>query len=300
MAPNILDREKLNSLIMFLIVTFGLAYILDLIILIYRFNENNILYTLLLIVRMYTPFIGVLVVGYREGENLRNYLKKNGLVIGRVKTIIPSLLTPYVIYGIGVLIAMMAGISVSNPVNILLMQLGSVLGGLERVSSTILLVLILVSSAINGLTINTIAALGEEIGWRGFLLEIFRHRYGVLSSSVLIGVIWGLWHAPLIVLLGYNYPMHRDIYGVTMFTVVCIAWTMILVPLKILGNSVIYPSIMHGTLNALGGIMLLSFYSVDRLIGLPIGILSAMASGIVAAGYLLYLSLKRVDIRLLP
>ncbi|MDR3069853.1 MAG: CPBP family intramembrane metalloprotease [Propionibacteriaceae bacterium] len=57
---------------------------------------------------------------------------------------------------------------------------------------------------IGALFINIIPALGEEIGWRGWLLPKLL-RFGRWPAILSSGVIWGLWHAPVI-LLGYNYP----------------------------------------------------------------------------------------------
>lgn len=37
----------------------------------------------------------------------------------------------------------------------------------------------------------------EEIGWRGCLLPVVQRRYSALVSSLVVGVIWALWHAPL-------------------------------------------------------------------------------------------------------
>lgn len=39
--------------------------------------------------------------------------------------------------------------------------------------------------------------LGEEAGWRGFLLPRMLQRYPPLKASLMLGVIWGVWHLPL-------------------------------------------------------------------------------------------------------
>ncbi len=47
-----------------------------------------------------------------------------------------------------------------------------------------------------GLTWPLLAALGEEIGWRGFALPRLQDRRSALSSAIWIGLAWGLWHLP--------------------------------------------------------------------------------------------------------
>jgi membrane protease YdiL (CAAX protease family) len=40
-------------------------------------------------------------------------------------------------------------------------------------------------------------AMGEESGWRGFALPRLQHHFDPLRSSIILGVIWGVWHFPL-------------------------------------------------------------------------------------------------------
>ncbi len=44
----------------------------------------------------------------------------------------------------------------------------------------------------------------EEFGWRGYLQPHLQRIFGVLPASIIIGVIWGLWHLPLIFAYGHN------------------------------------------------------------------------------------------------
>ncbi len=52
--------------------------------------------------------------------------------------------------------------------------------------------------------LSCLTALGEEIGWRGFLVSRLRRLMGFTQVSFLSGLIWAVWHMPLILFSGYN------------------------------------------------------------------------------------------------
>lgn len=125
----------------------------------------------------------------------------------------------------------------------------------------------LISGLLAGMTINAVFAFGEEIGWRGYLMELFKGQ-GFIRTSVVTGAIWGLWHAPII-LNGHNYPQH-PVAGVFMMVLMCILFTPILLYFRQKSGSVIVAAIMHGTFNGVVGlsnIFVLPFN--DLLVGAP-------------------------------
>jgi uncharacterized protein len=105
-----------------------------------------------------------------------------------------------------------------------------------------------------GITINAVAGFGEELGWRGFLVKQFGHMH-FIKASLIIGVVWGFWHAPII-LMGHNYPQF-PVIGVFMMTIWCILLSPLFLYFTIKARSVIAASVMHGTLNGTTGLAIL-------------------------------------------
>ena len=48
-----------------------------------------------------------------------------------------------------------------------------------------------------GLAAGLMTGLCEELGWTGFVIPRLRRRYGVLTTGLIVGLLWGAWHFPL-------------------------------------------------------------------------------------------------------
>ncbi|QMU98486.1 CPBP family intramembrane metalloprotease [Microbacterium esteraromaticum] len=107
------------------------------------------------------------------------------------------------------------------------------------------------------LIFNLIPALGEEIGWRGWLLPKLL-RFGPWPAILISGVIWGLWHAPVI-LLGHNYPGTPGWLALIAMVVFCIIMGGIFGWLRLRGGSVWPAALAHSSLNAAATLALLFF-----------------------------------------
>ncbi len=124
----------------------------------------------------------------------------------------------------------------------------------------------LIQGLIAGVTINAVAGFGEELGWRGFLLREFEEMK-FIKASIIMGAIWGIWHAPII-LMGHNYPEHPEV-GVLMMMIWCILLSPLFNYITIKTKSVIAASVLHGTLNATAGLsIMLIMGGNDLTIGL--------------------------------
>lgn len=138
-----------------------------------------------------------------------------------------------------------------------------------------MLVLLALAGGIgSGLTVNGLLAFGEEYGWRGYLWERLT-AHGRLGTIGGVSVLWGLWHAPLILAVGFNYSDHRfaGVVAMILFTVAA-SWP--LDELRRATGSAVGPAILHGAINGTAGALLL-LVGGDRLWAAPTGLLGAVA-----------------------
>lgn len=144
------------------------------------------------------------------------------------------------------------------------------------------------------MTINAFFAYGEERAWRHFLLVKMRKelKWGFWKSSFCIGLIWGLWHWNVIVLMGHNYPEHRYL-GILGMTIMCITISPLYTYFTELCNTVPYalaPAMMHGVLNGIATLALVYIRGGNDLLNGVQGVAGWIANCI--ACLLLYLFVK--------
>ena len=139
-------------------------------------------------------------------------------------------------------------------------------------------------------------ALGEEIGWRGFLYPQLKEKFGRKKGWLLGGAIWGAWHWPLIWLIGYEYGaatgneagyLGFPIVGMLLFCVITVGLGILHDYLYEKSESIWVPAIFHGAFNAAATIpftVCLANTGSFRLLGpAPTGLLAAVPLLTIAA-----------------
>ncbi|MGN0414838.1 MAG: CPBP family intramembrane glutamic endopeptidase [Agathobacter sp.] len=137
-------------------------------------------------------------------------------------------------------------------------------------------------SAIVSATIISFGALGEEAGWRGYMMPKMIKFWGVPKAIVIGGIIWGIWHWPL-TYIGHNFGRNYQGYPFTGFAAMCVMCIFMGILLTYLVNKSgsIWPAVfMHGVNNASPSILLyfinpekISGWKSDPVAGMLIGLI---------------------------
>lgn len=290
-----MTRIRPAATVLFVLLACGLAWLVVLPLWLDG-GLSNPLSVVLLPVMMYTPAIAVLIVvlvarPVPKGERLRAL----GLWPLRPlkRTIALSLIGlfgPILVVVLSVAIAAFFGwvtLDLEEFSGFAALLAQSVPAGVDLPPTGILLLAQVVSMPIAAATVNALFAFGEELGWRGFLIPALR-PLGTWPTLLLSGVIWGLWHAPVI-LLGYNFG-RTDVSGVLFMVGGCVAWGVLLGWLRLRSASV-WPAVFaHGALNASAGLIGVLFAAgttYDMAFAGPLGVAGWIACAIVIVVLLL-------------
>lgn len=236
-------------------------------------------YVLVVVLFMWAPGIAAIVVARRSGEPVRATL---GLRIGKLRWVAIAWVAPLALVAVTIALgALLPGVLFTADPTTYLEGLGLSDEQVEIASAALRdlpvppAVLFAVQGLVAGLTINALAALGEELGWRGLLLTRLA-PLGFWRVSALTGAVWGIWHAPLIV-QGHNFPGH-PVAGVAVMTLATIALAPVLTYVTVRARSVLAATFFHGSLNAVGALSLVYLVGAGPLVVAPVGLIGVVAA----------------------
>lgn len=111
--------------------------------------------------------------------------------------------------------------------------------------ATILYVLLVGSFGLIG---SLARALGEEIGWRGFLVPELYKTVGFTGTALITGIVWSLWHYPVLIFADYNAGT-ATWYALLCFTVMVIAISFVFAWLRLKSGSLWTAAMLHASHN---------------------------------------------------
>lgn len=254
-------RVPWTAVVLFVVLACGLAWLVVLPLWLDGSGLANPLAALLLPVMMFTPGIAALFVVFMV-QRPRPRSIPEYLGVWPLRPLKRTLwLTVFGIFGSALLV--IASVFLAAALGLVQLDLvgfsgfAQVLQAASPVETPVpvgLIVLLQLLMIPVGAIINGVLAVGEELGWRGWLLPSLR-PLGTWPALLISGAVWGFWHSPLI-LLGYNFGQ-PNLFGVGLMIGGCMLFGVLLGWLRLRSGSV-WPAVFaHGAFNAAAGFLLL-------------------------------------------
>lgn len=241
-----------KSVWIYLIALIVFSYLWQLFV-IFKGGEEYPLFSVWVGVMMFFPAIGAFIVLLKNKQGLRYIIwgigkplySVLGLVLPTVITFLGVLLIEYLGWGLNRFFAFQNGeVKVLN--DIALLETGT-FGYLPFFSRFLL------SGIILSLVVSVIA-IGEEIGWRGYLQKKLLEKNGTFRSLVFLGLVWGAWHGPLI-LSGFNFPEFPILGALIFFPLTTLSISLLFGWLTINAGS-FWPAVFaHAGINSIMAVM---------------------------------------------
>ena len=99
-----------------------------------------------------------------------------------------------------------------------------------------------------GLAKGLASALGEEIGWRGFLVPELSKNVGFTGTAMISGAVWACWHYPLLIWGDYNSGTPTW-YGLSCFTVLVLSISFVFAWMRLKSGSLWTGALLHASHN---------------------------------------------------
>lgn len=249
MEKTTISRKQFTK---YMIAAFGLAWILEIIAVIFSNNGNQMVFSIVMVITMFMPFMATLIARIPlKGMGWVPHLK------GKIRYVFFALWMPALLSIIGgVLFFIIFPKSFDSEFLTLrgFME-EAALEKLEAQGLTIPIYILI--SSIQAITfapfINMFAALGEEVGWRGVLYPYLKEKLGVTKGRIVGGVIWGSWHWPVMIFAGYEYGKEyigAPVLGPIVFCLFTVMMGILCDYVYEKTETIWLPSLMHGATNA--------------------------------------------------
>jgi membrane protease YdiL (CAAX protease family) len=195
-----------------------------------------------IVLMMFTPGISAIITSVIFKEKIRTFGWKTGklkyLLMGYILPIIVSLIA----YGL-LWLTKYSDFTTANVVNY---KWAKMLG----FDLPAPFIVGLFSKMIIASLLTTLVVFGEEVGWSGFLTQKLRNNYSIPTTSVLVGIIWAIWHFPAIIggFYGNGSPLWLSLPG---FTLVLVGASFIRTVLVEKSNSLWTGVVLHASHNVI-------------------------------------------------
>lgn len=277
-----MKKLELRRIVIFLAFTFAISYVWTIFLIWPRvFGQGAAtltvaeatIRTVLTAALMFFPAIGVLFTRIVTGEGFKNSMLRMNLR-GNGRYYFVAWFGPIVLTLLGTIIYYLVFSKEFSLVQFCNLSA-------EKASVMVYTVVMMFLSPL----LNIVPCFGEEWGWRGYLLPKVSERMKFLPAVLLTGFLWGIWHAPIIV-VGHNYGLGYPLYpwsGIFAMCVFCIVVGTLFSYITLRTRSC-WPAVLaHGALNGTAGMgLLFCDYSCmgiqNSFIGpLPVGVIGGIA-----------------------
>lgn len=251
-------ENRYGGLVLFLLICFGLTWIYDFLVIRNISMIKDVKFSAVLSsVGMYFPLIAHLLTRKILKEKNSPYGHKSMMLgINRkcTKWLIFAIIMPFVYTEIGdwLLIAVYPNILLSKNLR---MSFGI---------TTVSVLLNLLKKIVMALFFSLVA-IGEESGFRGYMMPKLIQVMSIKKAVIVGGAIWGIWHIPLIC-MGYNFGTDYDGFpyvGMAMMIFNCMCAGCILTMITIKTESIWPATIMHAINNSRPGLIYYYFDSYE-------------------------------------
>lgn len=248
-----MEQEKFAAkkrLIIFISLTFVISWIIFIMIPICGLIYGSGFAVVIIMAAMFVPALSSVLTRLITKEGFGNmYLRPN--FKGHVKDYLLVYFGPTVLLILSGVVYFLIFPGSFDPELTALNEMVAKSGNQGLTASTLLTVQVLIFIAI-GPIVNIIPTMGEELGWRGYLLPKLRMFLSDRTALIITGAIWGIWHLPVIA-MGHNYGTGYWGYpwlGILAMIVFCVVLGIIEGYISTKLQSTIPAAMIHSTVNA--------------------------------------------------